>query len=106
MGTKQRGLLKGPKFSGRHTTLIAAAERLVAQLRDEPSVKKIVIGVITSRHGRTTAIKTTPIEAGLRIAVISPQNVQELFIYTDDIPAVQAMVARMPGGSVDGQRSS
>ena len=98
MGTTQKGLLKGPKFNGKHTTLIAAAERVVAMLRDDPRVSKIVIGVITSRRGRTTTIKAVPIKAGLRITVVSPQNVQELFVYADDIPGVQAAIERMQPG--------
>lgn len=79
MGTKERGLLRGPKFNGKHTTLIAAAQRIVVLMRDDPRVKKIVIGMITSRRGRTTAIKATPINAGLQVTVISPQNVQRLY---------------------------
>ncbi len=98
MGTKERGLLRGPKFSGKHTTLIAGAQRVVERLRDDPRVRKIVIGVITSRRGRTNSIKATPIDAGLRLAVISSTNVQELFIYTDDIPGVQATIQDMKIG--------
>ncbi len=98
MGTKQKGLLRGPKFNGKHTTLIAAAERVVLALRDDPRVSKIVIGVITSRRGRTTTVKATPIKAGLQVTVVSPQNVQELFVYTDDIPGVQAMIQSLAGG--------
>lgn len=92
MGATQRGLLKGPKFNGKHTTLIAAAERVVIALRDDPRVTKIVIGVITSRRGRTTAVKAVPINAGLRVTVVSPQNVQELFVFTNDIPGIQALL--------------
>ena len=92
MGTTDKGLLKGPKFSGKHTTLIAAAQRLVALLRDDPRVKKIVIGIITSRRGRTTTIKAVPINAGLQIKVVTPQNVQELYVYTDDVPGVLTML--------------
>lgn len=95
MGTKQKGLLRGPKFNGKHTTLITAAERIVAQLRDDPRVTKIVIGVITSRRGRTTTVKAVPIKAGLQVTVVSPQNVQELFIYCDDVPGVQATLEAM-----------
>lgn len=92
MGGARKGLLKGPKFNGKHTTLIAVAERVVVALRDDPRVTKIIIGMITSRRGRTTVVKALPINAGLRVTVVSPQNVQELFVYTDDTPAVKAMV--------------
>lgn len=98
MGTTQRGLLKGPKFNGKHTTLIAAAERIVVALRDDPRVSKIIIGVITSRRGKTTTLKAMPINAGLRVTVISPQNVQEMFVYTDDIAGVKATLEGMQAG--------
>jgi hypothetical protein len=95
VGTTQKGLLKGPKFNGKHTTLIAAAQRVVELLRDDPRVTKIVIGVISSRRGRTTSVKAVPINAGLRVTVVSPQNVQELFAYTDDIAGVKATLEGM-----------
>ncbi len=96
MAETRRGLLRGPKFNGKHTTLIAAAERVVVVLRDDPRVTKIIIGVITSRRGRTTSVKAVPINAGLRVTVVSPQNVQELFVYTADVPGVQAMLQSPP----------
>ena len=96
MAETQRGLLRGPKFNGKHTTLIAAAGRVVVALRDDPRVTKIIIGVITSRRGRTTAVKAVPINAGLRVTVVSPQNVQELFVYTSDVTGVQAMLQSPP----------
>lgn len=92
MGEKTRGLLKGPKFNGRHTTLIAAAVPLVERLRDDPRVTKIVIGVITSRRGKTTAIKATPIDAGLKITIAAPHNVQELYAYTSDPAGVRELI--------------
>ena len=96
MAETRRGLLRGPKFNGKHTTLIAAAERVVVALRDDPRVTKIIIGVITSRRGRTTSVKAVPITAGLRVTVVSPQNVQELFVYTSDVPGVKAMLQSPP----------
>jgi|SRR3712207_3262344 len=89
MADKARGLLRGPKFNGRHTTLIAAAIPVVTLLRDDPRVTKIVIGLIKSRRGNTTTLKATPVPAGLRITVTAPRNVQELFAYTSDPQGVQ-----------------
>lgn len=96
MADKTRGLLKGPKFNGRHTTLIAAAIPIVERLRDDPRVTKIVIGVITSRRGKTTAIKAQSIDAGLRITVAAPRNVQELYAYTNDPEGVKAVINAEP----------
>ena len=96
MADKTRGLLKGPKFNGRHTTLIAAAIPIVARLRDDPRVTKIIIGVITSRRGKTTAVKAQAIDAGLRITVAAPRNVQELYAYTADPEGVRSLVTVEP----------
>lgn len=90
MAEKTRGLLKGPKFNGRHTTLIDAAVPVVVQLRDDPRVTKIIIGVITSRRGKTTTIKAVPINAGLKLTIAAPRNVQELYAYTTDPDGVKA----------------
>ena len=98
MADTRRGLLKGPKFNGKHTTLIAAAERVVAALREDPRVTKIIIGVITSRRGRTTSVKAVPINAGLRVTVVSAKNVQELYAYTDDIAGVKALLEGLQVG--------
>lgn len=89
MGERTRGLLRGPKFNGRHTTLIDAAVPVVANLRADPRVTKIIIGVIKSRRGSTTTLKAMPIPAGLRITVSAPRYVQELFAYTTDHQAVR-----------------
>jgi hypothetical protein len=89
MADKMRGLLRGPKFNGRHTTLIDAAVPVVAQLRDDPRITKIIIGVIKSRRGNTTTLKATPIPAGLRITISAPRYVQELFAYTSEPEAVR-----------------
>lgn len=92
MGEKTRGLLRGPKFNGRHTTLIDAAIPVVEQLRDDPRVTKIIIGVITSRRGKTTTIKAVPVNAGLRLTIAAPKNVQELYVYTSDPDGVRAAI--------------
>jgi hypothetical protein len=95
MADKTRGLLKGPKFNGRHTTVIAAAVPVVQLLRDDPRVTKIVIGVITTRRGNTTNVKAVPIDAGLRITVAAPRNVQELYAYTADPEGVRGALATL-----------
>ena len=42
-----KGLLKGSKFSGRHSTVIPSAIPAVEAARDCPHVTKIALGVIT-----------------------------------------------------------
>lgn len=92
MGNKARGLINGPKFNGKHTTLIAAAEKVVRELRADPRVTKIVIGIIKTKHGGTHSLKATEIMAGLRVVISTPGNVQELFVYTAEPVAVREML--------------
>jgi hypothetical protein len=89
MGNKTRGLLSGPKFNGKHTTLIAAAETVVKVLRADSRVTKIVIGIIKTKRGGSYNLKATEILAGLRIVVSTPTNIQELFAYTNDQASVR-----------------
>ena len=42
----KQGLLRGPKFNMRHTTIIEAALPFVQMLKASPAVKKISLGVI------------------------------------------------------------
>ncbi len=84
MGDNPRGLLRGPKFNGKHTTLIAPAMPMVEFLRDDDRITKIVIGVIKPRKGNGISCKAVTIEAGLRITVGGPSSVQQFFAYTAD----------------------
>ena len=58
----KQGLLRGPKFNMRHTTIIEAALPFVQILKASPAVKKISLGVIKqvssgqSRKGRQRPI--------------------------------------------------
>ncbi len=89
MADKPRGLLRGPKFNGKHTTLIAPAFAMVEMLRDDDRVTKIVIGVIKPRKGGGISLKAVTIEAGLRLTVSGPSSVQQFFAYTSEPEAVK-----------------
>ncbi len=95
MADKPRGLLRGPKFNGKHTTLIAPAYSVVALLRDDERVTKIVIGIIKPRKGSGFAVKAVAIEAGLRIMVSGPSSVQQFYAYTSDPAGVQAALEKL-----------
>jgi hypothetical protein len=84
MADKPRGLLRGPKFNGKHTTVITPAYPVVELLRDDSRVSKIVIGIISSRRGSGISLKAVTIEAGLRITVSGPSSVQQFYAYTAD----------------------
>ena len=89
MADKPRGLLRGPKFNGKHTTLIAPAFAMVEMLRDDDRVSKIVIGVIKPRKGSGISLKAVTIEAGLRLTVSGPSSVQQFYAYTSEPEAVK-----------------
>ena len=95
MADKPRGLLRGPKFNGKHTTLIAPAFPMVELLRDDDRVTKIVIGVIKPRKGSGVSLKAVPIEAGLRIMVSGPSSVQQFYAYTSDPAGVIAALENL-----------
>jgi hypothetical protein len=90
MADKPRGLLRGPKFNGKHTTLIAPAFAMVEMLRDDDRVTKIVIGVIKPRKGTGISLKAVTIEAGLRLMVSGPSSVQQFYAYTAEPEAVKS----------------
>jgi hypothetical protein len=95
MADKPRGLLRGPKFNGKHTTLIDAAYPVVELLRDDSRVTKIVIGVIKPRRGNGQSIKAVTIEAGLRLMVSGPSSVQQFYAYTIDPEGVKVTLEQL-----------
>ncbi len=95
MGDNPRGLLRGPKFNGKHTTLIAPAQVVVELLRDDSRVTKIVIGIIKPRRGGGQSIKAVSVEAGLRLTVSGPSSVQQFYAYTSDPEGVKLTLEQL-----------
>lgn len=95
MADKPRGLLRGPKFNGKHSTLIAPAFAMVEMLRDDDRVTKIVIGVIKPRKGSGVSLKAVTIEAGLRLTVSGPSSIQQFYAYTSEAEAVKSALERL-----------
>ena len=95
MADKPKGLLRGSKFNGKHSTLIAPAYPMVELLRDDDRVTKIVIGVIKPRKGNGISLKAVPIEAGLRLMVSGPSSVQQFYAYTADPEGVKAALEKL-----------
>jgi hypothetical protein len=95
MADKPKGLLRGPKFNGKHSTLIAPAYPVVELLRDDDRVTKIVIGVIKPRKGNGTSLKAVTIEAGLRLMVAGPSSVQQFYAYTSDPEGVKTALEQL-----------
>jgi hypothetical protein len=76
--------LSGLKISGKHTTVIDAAEAVVKAASKLPEVKKISLGIIRcsqtgGRSPRNIKIKDT--DAGLEIMVRGSSYVQTIWIY-------------------------
>ena len=77
-----KGLLKGPKFNGRHSTVIPSAIPAVEAARDCPQVTKIGLGVITPLKAGAEHIKFTPVSGGLKMQVRGTHAVQVFWLYT------------------------
>lgn len=77
-----RGLLEGPKFNGRHSTVIPDAIPAVEAARDSPHVSKIALGVITPLHKGSTHLKFTPTNGGLKMQVRGSHAVQIFWLYS------------------------
>lgn len=77
-----KGLLKGSKFNGRHSTVIPSAVAAVEAARDCPHVSKIALGVITPLRAGKPHLKFIPVSGGLKMQVRGPHAVQILWLYT------------------------
>lgn len=77
-----KGLLKGPKFNGRHSTVIPSAIPAVEAARDSPHVTKIGLGVITPVKTAAEHLKFTPVSGGLKMQVRGAHAVQVFWVYT------------------------
>ncbi len=78
----ERGLLKGPKFNGKHSTVIPSAIPVVAAARDCVHVTKIALGVITPVRASQEHLKFTPVSGGLKMQVRGTHAVQIFWLYT------------------------
>ena len=77
-----KGLLKGTKFNGRHSTVISSAIPVVEAARDCPHVTKIALGVITPIRAAEERLKFTTVSGGLKMQVRGTHAVQIFWLYT------------------------
>ena len=77
-----KGLLRGPKFNGKHSTVIPTAVPAVEAARDCPAVTKIALGVITPLRAGKPHLKFTPVSGGLKMQVRGANAVQIFWLYT------------------------
>jgi hypothetical protein len=77
-----KGLLRGPKFNGKHSTVIDAAISAVEAARDSDFITKIALGVITPISKGKSHLKFTPVSGGLKMQVRGPNAIQIFWLYT------------------------
>jgi hypothetical protein len=80
--THIRGLLKGPKFNGRHSTVIPSAVPAVEAAKACPHVTKIGLGIITPTKAGEERLKFTPVSGGLKMQVRGANAIQIFWVYT------------------------
>lgn len=84
-----KGLLRGTKFSSRHSTVIAEAVHLLEAAKALPEVRKIVLSVITSSGPGEPRLKFSPVPAGLRMQVRGRTAVQTFYVYSNSPAGTQ-----------------
>ncbi len=89
MANTPKGLLRGSKVRGKHSTMTPCAQEVILFCKRLAAVSKIVPGQIKPISTGTRHLKFTPIPGGYKIVVRGSTNIQELFIYTKDDNAPQ-----------------
>jgi hypothetical protein len=80
--THTKGLLRGPKFNGKHSTVIPTAVPVVQAAKECPHVTKISLSVITPIRAGKPHLKFTPMSGGLKMQVRGANAVQIFWLYT------------------------
>lgn len=87
-----KGLLRGSKFSGNHSTIIDQAIPAVAAAKESTSVTKIGLGVITPVRPSQPHIKFTEVSGGVKMQVRGTNSVQIFWLYTVEPTTVIAEI--------------
>ena len=83
-----RGLLKGSKFNGRHSTVIPSAIPAVEAAKACQHVTKIALGLITPTKLAEERLKFTSVSGGLKMQLRGTHAIQIFWLYTsrpDDV---------------------
>ena len=78
-----RGLLKGSKFNGRHSTVIPSAIPAVEAAKACQHVTKIGLGIVTPTRTSVEHLKFTKVSGALKMQVRGVHGVQLFWIYTN-----------------------
>jgi len=81
--THLKGLLRGAKFNGRHSTVIDSAIPAVEAARDSVHVTKIALGVITPTKAAEVRIKFTKASGAVKMQVRGANAIQVFWLYTN-----------------------
>ena len=90
----ERGLLKGAKFNGRHSTVIPSAVPAVEAAKACPLVTKIALGVITPVKAAEEHLKFTKASGALKMQVRGTHAVQVFWVYTTQPDEVIEEISR------------
>ncbi|HEY2842862.1 MAG TPA: hypothetical protein VGJ09_04400 [Bryobacteraceae bacterium] len=89
-----RGLLKGSKFNGRHSTVIPSAIPAVEAAKACQHVTKIALGLITPAKLAEERLKFTAETGGLKMQVRGTHAIQVFWLYTNRPDDVIAEITR------------
>lgn len=98
----KQGMLRGPKFNMRHTTIIESALPFVRMLKASPAVKKISLGVIkpvasgASRKGGSHQVKALVLQTAVRFSFRGGSSVQEFHVFGPDLQVIAGLVNQQP----------
>ena len=81
--THLKGLLRGPKFNGRHSTVIPSAVPAVEAAKACEHVNKIALGLITPTKLAEERLKFTPASGCLKMQVRGTHAIQIFWLYTN-----------------------
>lgn len=93
----KHGLLRGPKFNMRHTTIIESAFPFVQMLKASPAVKKISLGVIKpvsgglARNGGPYQLKALVLPTAVRFSFRGGRSVQQFHVFGPDLNAIASL---------------
>jgi len=77
-----RGLLKGSKFNGRHSTVIPSAIPAVEAAKACQHVTKIALGLITPTKLAEERLKFTSVSGGLKMQLRGTHAIHIFWLYT------------------------
>jgi len=89
-----KGLLKGSKFNGRHSTVIPSAIPAVEAAKSSRHVTKISLGIITPTKNGEERLKFTKASGALKMQVRGANAVQLFWVYTNRPDEVIAEITR------------